>query len=182
MAEKRKVTYFSPSSFYVYSMASWINNVPSYYYGYKDSAAAPLLGLGYTVVNFGDRMLLNLELDASTAEFDFAQIEPTRIWFYTFLFNGEYRLFPVTPLSFYLGFGGTVFDYDSAEGSEFVLTFNVGAKVRLAKHLMLRVELRHHWQGTGDYYYWDDEWGYYGDEVSGDPFGTAIAAGVEFHF
>ena len=183
MAEKRKVTYFSPHSFYVYGMASWINNVPSYYYGYRDDAMAPIVGFGYTLVNFADKMLFNMEFDTSTAEFDFDMMQSTRIWFHSLMFNVEYRFSPRAQLSVYAGIGGTLFNYDSYDGNEVTVTVNIGTKVRLAKSLMLRLELRHHWQGSGDGYYWEDEWGYwYDDEGSGDPFGTAIAAGLEFHF
>lgn len=195
MAKKHKVTYFSPRSFYIYSMASWITDVPSNYYGFEDDAAAPVLGMGYTIVNFGNRTLFNLEFDAATAEFDFDLFRPTRIWFYTLTFNVEYRSFLQLPLSVYAGFGGAMFhysykiaeqnsfieDWSAFEKNEYVFAANAGVKVRLLKNVMLRAELRHYWKGFGESFYWDDEWEYYyDDDVC--PFGTAIAIGVEFHF
>ena len=197
MAKKPKVTYLSPRSFYIYSMASWIFEVPSDYYGFEDDAAAPVLGMGFTIINFGNRMLFNMEFDAATAEFNFDLFRGTRIWFYSLIFNTEYRFFLRTPLSVYAGFGGAMFHYSYKEveqnnvtggwsafdENEFVFAANAGIKVRLVKNLMLRAELRHYWKGFGEGFYWDDDWEweyYYDDDTC--PFGTTIAIGLEFHF
>jgi opacity protein-like surface antigen len=195
MAKKHKVTYFSPRSFYIYSMASWITEVPSDYYGFEDDAASPVLGMGYTIVNFGNRTLLNLEFDAATSEFDFDLFSPTRIWFYTLTFTVEYRSFLQLPLNVYVGFGGAMlhYSYKKAEQNgftadwsvfdenEYVFAANAGIKVRLVKNLMLRAELRHYWKSFGESFFWDDEWEYYYDDDT-YPFGTAISIGLELHF
>jgi opacity protein-like surface antigen len=178
-------------------MASWMTDVTSDYYGFEDDAAAPLLGMGYTIVNFGNRTLFNLEVDAATAEFDFDLFRQTRIWFYTLTFNVEYRFFLELPVTVYVGFGGAMLhytyknaeqndftgDWSAFDENEYVFAANAGIKGRLVKNLMLRAELRHYWKGFGDGFYWDDDWEweyYYDDDIW--PFGTTISIGLEFHF
>lgn len=178
MAERHKsrVTYFSSKSFYVYAMASWVFDAPSEQaYWFEDDAAAPLLGLGYTLVNFGNRTLINLEFDAATAEFNFDLLDRTRVWFYTLALSMEYRFFLRLPLSAYAGFGGALLHYSYGE-DEAVFAANAGLKIGLSKNLMLRAELRHYWKGWGY-----DEWDvYYEDDVV--HFGTALSIGLELHF
>ncbi|MDQ1354456.1 MAG: hypothetical protein QG657_4765, partial [Acidobacteriota bacterium] len=102
------VSYFSPGSFYIYTMASWMFEVPSLdTYGNKGDSAAPMVGLGYTLVNFGNRTLINMEFDVAQAKFDSYLAGNKKTWFYTLALNCEYRFFRL-PMSVYAGFGGAM--------------------------------------------------------------------------
>lgn len=183
MAKKKpgNVTYFSPGSFYIYTMASWIVAIPSLdIYGHEGDTAAPMVGLGYTVVNFGNKILINMELDAAPGKFDTFLAGNEKIWFYNLGLNMEYNSFCRLPMSAYVGLGGSLLHYSSAH-DEYVFAANAGVKFVLSKNIRLRAEIRHYWQGWGDIYYWDDNW-YIDYEGDAQDFGTAIAMGLEFHF
>ncbi|MDQ1350877.1 MAG: hypothetical protein QG657_1179 [Acidobacteriota bacterium] len=182
MAKSRpgNVTYFSPGSFYIYTMASWMVDIPSLdINGHEGDAAAPMVGLGYTLVNFGNRTLINMEFDVAQTKFDSFLTGSKRNWFYTLALNCEYRFFRM-PMSAYAGLGGAMIHYAPTH-DELVFAANAGLKFNLGKKVKLRAEIRHFWQGWGDTYYWDDDW-FIDFEGDAQDFGSAIAMGLEFHF
>lgn len=75
---KSKVRFFSPGSFYIYVMGSFNHFSPlgdHYLELGPDSsdAFAPLLGVGYRVVNIKDRFFVSLEGDYSPAKYNFEE-------------------------------------------------------------------------------------------------------------
>ncbi len=201
--EDIKFSYFSHHSLYVYAMGSWIMDVPSDYYTiweyYPERAAsfASLVGIGYTIVNVKDKFLVNLEFDYTSAEFDFISLQNMRIDFYTLMVNLEYRFSATKPLAAYVGIGVGGIDYSQTphildpdifiypyDEVEYTTAFNLGLKVSLARHLLLRTEVRLYREdyGADEYYYFIDDYGFADYWDDGKRFGTALSLGLEYHF
>lgn len=192
-----KVSYLSPGSFYVYGMGTWLSGVPAdfnfgseYYYENKD-AIGPTVGLGFTLIKFGSKSKMNVEFDATTAEFAFSPYYSSRIWYYTLMLNMEFWFYPKTPMGIFMGVGGASVNYGDPDSpdvyaydyNDITLAINFGIKAELVKKsLLLRAEVRHYWtvQDWGGEY-WEDGW-FWEDEVLSTHFGTAVSVGLELHF
>lgn len=203
LAQGVRVSYFSPRSLYVYAMGSCMLDFPSNCWSIsqgieeRSSAFAPMVGIGYTVINVKDRSLVNLEFDYSSADFEFSS-HRRRIEYYTFMTNFEYRLFPENFMSLYVGVGVAAIDYtDNPEilapddyvypydDVEFTMALNLGFKMALSNRIQLRAEFRYYWDNYSDedfYYILDGYFTEYFYYEYGQRFGIALSFGAEYRF
>lgn len=183
-ATKKRVTFFAPGSVYVYVQGgmAWVN--PDHYiYDSKESAIAPVFGLGFRAVNFHDRSYLALEFDYSQAKYGTGYFD-TRVRFYNFKIVSEFRFGRKRDVSFTtaLGIGSITYpdegDYGYYQNGEITLLVEFGVKVKLIKHVSLRTDLRlfAEPESSGDYY---DEY-YYNDDSR--LIASSLAIGLQFDF
>ncbi len=191
-SQSSNVTYFSPHSLYVYTMGSWFFDLP--YVDYCGNGNIddfnPLVGVGYTIVNFNRAFLMNLEFDYvrnQTPSCDYAGMN--RLEYYSFMLNLEYLFGRRLPLSLYVGTGGALL-YDRApyaySDDTFCFVSSLGLKVSLSRKLKFRFDIRHYFDSDNglDYLYLD-EWGDIIIGIDSDynySYGSALSAGLEFHF
>jgi hypothetical protein len=158
---KSTVKFFAPGGFYVYAMGSYNRFAPSedHYMvlGSESSHAyAPILGIGYRVVNINDRVFLGLEGKYSRAAYNFAgSTREQKISTVSFMLNAEGHIFSKFPL---LVFGGIGFgshglsdlgyendqgDYIPIEDDEMnIFVFDVGIKIPIFQYLVIRTEFQ----------------------------------------
>ncbi len=162
-APKKKVTFFSPGSFYVYLQGSmaWVN--PDHaIYDSKEGAFAPVFGVGFRAIDF-NWMYLNLEFDFSQASYGSGYTD-TRVRFYNFKLGTEFAFPWSRDLGFLAAFGvGSITYpdqyYDSYDGkSEITFLVELGVKVKLSRHLSIRSDFRFFTEpeSVEDDYYDDD--------------------------
>lgn len=187
-----KVTYFSPRSLYVYAMGSCFFDLP--FVDFCDTGDFtdfnPMVGVGFTIVNFNHVFLLNLEFDYVRNQSPSCDpVGMNRLDYYSFWLNMEYRFGHLSPFALYVGTGVAVIDdtapYSYSDSfSSFVS--GLGMKLAVSRHLMLRFDIRHYFDSDDglDYLYFDD----WGDVIIGldsyyrESYGTAVSAGLEYHF
>ena len=182
---KKGVTFFAPGSVYIYLQGSmaWVN--PDHYiYDSKESALAPVFGLGFRAINFYDRIFLTLEFDYSQATFDSGNYD-TRVRFYNFKLGSEFRFGIKRDLAFTvaLGVGSITYPdqgYLSYDGdNEITLLVELGARLRFSKHLSIRTDLRLFAEPESiddcydEYYYCDDD---------SRLIATSLSIGLQFDF
>ncbi|MCK4766485.1 MAG: hypothetical protein KAW12_30095 [Candidatus Aminicenantes bacterium] len=194
--QKLGITYFSAKSLYFYLLGSFNNFDPPYdnwELGSESSNAfAPVYGVGYRLVNFGNRFFINFEADYAPERYDFRDfVDEQKITTLTFMVDIEWHL-RRSPLVFTFGMGAGLFRlhdlgyYDLLDeyvylGSETItaVTMRFGMKIPISRDILLRGEIR--WSGEsygGSYdYYWDE---YYGDG-EWDYLSSALCFGLEFH-
>lgn len=187
--EKRKnISFLSPQSFYLYTMASNvdINSYNAYEFRGSESKFSMVYGFGYNIVNFYNHYKINFEIDfiSPTYEVFSDNIRDTqKINFFNFKLSFQYVL-PRNKISFFggLGVGSINFLENTIFYSERVtsMILQVGAKIRFSKNLSLRAEFNH-FLDPGDSYtdYWDDI--YYYDNKS-IPIASIFAIGLELNF
>lgn len=187
-----RVTWFSPHSFYVYAMGSWFLDLPFMdFCGTGDfSDFNPMIGVGYTLMNLQNFMLLNFEFDYVRNQSPACDpVGMNRLAYYSFMLNLEYRFGRHLPLALYVGTGAAVIDETapySYSDNFWTLITSVGMKMSLSKNFLLRFDIRHYFDSDDglDYLYFDD----WGDVIIGldsyyrESYGTAISAGLEYHF
>ncbi len=187
-----KITWFSPNSLYVYTMGSWFFDLPFVdFCGTGDfTDFNPMVGVGYTIVNFNRVLLLNLEFDYARNQSPACDpVGMNRLDYYSFMLNMEYRFGRRSPISLYAGTGAAIIDetapYSFSDNFSCFVS-SIGMKVALSRRLMVRFDIRHYFDSDDsfDYLYVDD----WGDVVIGldtyynESYGTAISTGLEYHF
>lgn len=197
---KSKVRFFSPGSFYIYVMGSYNHFSPlgeHYLELGPDSADAfaPVLGIGYRVVNFRDRLFFCLEGDYSPATYNFGEFaREQKINTLTFMVNVERRSaskkFPVVIFAGVgvvihqlpdLGYVDLVGDFIPADDDTVIaFTLDIGIKIPISRSFFIRAEYQWNGDVSGDYEYYDeyDEW----DDTQWDFVSSSLSVGLEFHF
>jgi opacity protein-like surface antigen len=200
-SESKKVTYFSSKSLYIYGMGSLYRFKPveeNYLeLGYGSSNVfAPTVGVGFRLLNAGNRFFLNIEGDFTPGKFDFDYLLEQEVNTFTIMLNGELRLNRQSPVSIFGGLGvgfhhlsdlGYIDIWDdwvhTGDNNIVTLAMGIGVKVAISRNFTFRSEFRWYGEvyGTGEYTYdwWDDEW----DEDSNlDYVASTFSVGFEFHF
>ncbi len=194
------VRYFSKDSVYVYAMGSTNRLNPDFgnYALGMDSAStlAPVVGLGWRMINFSNRFFFNLEFDYTPAKFDFFSRSNQHIDFYTLMLDAELKIFRRNPASIFFGMGASLVSlhepYRGNDGygyyyygtdSTVAMALELGAKFPLTRKLFFRSGIRVYGKVTPsydyEYDYWDDE---YDDDSDFDAFSTSFSLGLEYHF
>ena len=187
--ERRKnITFLSPKSFYLYTMASNVNINPynAYEFGGNESKFSMVYGFGYNLVNFYNHYKINFEFDFISPAYKIFSdnIKDTqKINFLNFKLSFQYVL-PRDQVSFFVGMGvGSIhFLENSIFYSESVtsMTLQLGTKIRFSKNLSLRAEFNH-FLDPGDSYtdYWGDTYYYEDDSI---PIASIFSIGLELNF
>jgi hypothetical protein len=184
---RKQVTFFSPGSFYVFLLGSFVRINPDHYiYDPKKSAIAPVFGFGWRALNFGSNFFMNLEFDYSQSKLESGVYYGNRrVRFYNFKLGVEYWL--KNPRKFAIignmGFGSITYpdisdtNYDG--NNEPTLFLELGIKAALSKNLSFRTDFRFFLEPNegGDDYYYDE---YYDDNSHLIAF--AMSAGIQFNF
>jgi hypothetical protein len=158
---KSTVEFFAPGGFYAYVMGSYNRFAPSqdnYMALGSDSshAYAPILGIGYRVVNINDRVFLGLEGEYSWTAYNFAgSTREQKISTVSFMLNAEGRISSKFPLVVFGGFGIGVHEfldlgYENDQGDFIpieddtmtILVLDVGIKVPVSRFLLIRSEFQ----------------------------------------
>jgi hypothetical protein len=197
---KSKVRFFSPGSFYIYVMGSYNHFSPLEEHFLElgpdsSDAFAPVLGIGYRVVNIKDRLFVSLEGDYSPASYNFEDFaREQKINTFTFMLNVEGRVaskkFPVVIFAGIgvgihqlpdLGYEDLLGDYiPAADDTITVLALDIGIKIPVSRSFFIRAEFQWNGEVYGDYAYYDeyDEWG----DTQWDFLSSSLSVGLEFHF
>ena len=187
--ERRKnISFLSPQSFYLYTMASNVDINPynAYEFGESESKFSMVYGLGYNIVNFYNRYKINFEFDFISPAYE---VLSDNIWdtqkinFFNFKLSFQYVL-PRNQVSFFAGLGvgsinfleNTIFYSESVTST----ILQLGTKIRFSKNLSLRAEFNH-FLDPGDSYtdYWGDIYDYDDDSI---PIASIFAIGLELNF
>ncbi|MFC2146371.1 hypothetical protein ACFLRT_03315 [Acidobacteriota bacterium] len=197
---KSKIRFFSPGSFYVYVMGSYNHFSPLEEHFLElgsdsSDAFAPVLGIGYRVVNIRDRLFVSLEGDFSPARYNFEDFaREQKINTLTFMLNIERRVaskkFPVVIFCGIgvgihqlpdLGYEDLLGDYISfGDDTIIVLALDIGIKIPISRSFFIRTEFQWNGEVYGDYNYYDesDEWG----DTQWDFLSSSLSVGLEIHF
>jgi len=198
---KDKVTYFSPSSFYIYGMVgyTYFSPLQEYTWGLgfvNTNSFTPTIGLGYQIIKFGRRSSLSLEFDYSRSNFDFnyyAQDQPLHT--FVFALSGDFLISRRFPLSVFASVGVGLFnlsdlDYVDINGDSYgsgndkitTLMLAFGAKIPFSRNVVFRAECRLHNEvySDDDYYYDYYYWG--NDPLDFEFVSSSFSAGLEIHF
>ena len=195
------IRFFSPRSLYIYLMGSYNYFTPPMDYNLtmgsaSSDAFAPVVGIGYRVVNFWDRLFISLEGDFSMARYNFGDAARNRdISLLTFMFNLEGTVYPKFPLLVYCGVGVGFhrladLGYENIWGDYIrygddhltVLALDLGIKIPISHHLLIRTEFQWNGEVYGNFAYgdeyWNDEW----NNTQWDFLSSSVSVGLEFHF
>lgn len=197
---KSKVRFFSPGSFYIYVMGSFNHFSPLEEHFLElgpdsSDAFAPVLGIGYRVVNIRDRLFISLEGDYSPATYNFGEFAgEQKINTLTFMLNVERRVaskkFPAVIFAGVgvvihqlpdLGYVDLVGDFIPTDDDTIIaFALDIGIKIPISRGFFIRTEYQ--WNGDvyGDYEYYD-EYGELGD-TQWDFLSSSLSVGLEFHF
>lgn len=165
---------------------------------YTEDAVAPTVGIGFSLLNINNRFFLNLEADATWASLDTGIYDTLNVTTISLMFQGEYRLGRMSPVSLYCGLGVGIIHNNGGnfpaglewlyvpEFTDTTLATELGVKVSITRHLMFRAAFRA-FALVEDYYgeyghYWDDYLGYWMDDYESELYATSVMAGLEFHF
>ena len=198
---KSRVRWFSPGSLYIYILGSFNRFTPpdvhSLWLGYGNSEAfAPVFGIGYRVVNFGDKFFINLEGEYSPASYDFSgYTRDQKISVLSVMINAEGNISRRVPVILFGGIGIGSHHLSDLKYEDYwgdivtlgddnilVMALDIGVKFPISKRLLIRAEYQ--WNGEvyndfDDYWdYWDDEW----DNTRWDFLSSSVSIGIEFHF
>ena len=195
---RSRIRFFSPGSFYIYAMGSYNHFSPLEEHFLElgpDSADtfAPVLGIGYRVVNIRDRFFVSLEGDYAPAVYNFEDFARNqKINNLTFMLNIEVKTaskkFPVVIFGgmgvsvhqlFDLGFVDYLGEYISiGDDTKAVLALDLGIKIPISRKFLIRAEYQ--WNGNvyADYNDEYDEW----DDTQWDFLSSSLSVGLELHF
>jgi len=196
---RSKIKFFSPGSFYIYVMGSYNHFSPlgeHYLELGPDSsdAFAPVLGIGYRIVNIRDRLFVSLEGDYSPATYNFGDFaRDQKINTFTFMLNVEKRgvskKFPVVIFCGIgvgihqlpdLGYVDLLGDYIPADDDTItVMALDIGFKIPVSRKFFIRTEFQWNGEIYGDYAYYDqyDEWG----DTQWNFLSSSLSVGLEIH-
>jgi len=187
--EKRKnISFLSPQSFYLYTMASNVDINPynAYEFVGSESKFSMVYGFGYNIVNFYNHYKINFEFDFINPAY---KVFSDDIWdtqkinFFNFKLSFQYVL-PRNQVSFFVGLGVGIINFleNTIFYSESVTStiLQLGAKIRFSKNLSMRAEFNH-FLDPGDSYtdYWGDTYYYDDDSI---PIASIFAIGLELNF
>jgi len=197
---RSRIRFFSPGSFYIYAMGSYNYFSPLEEHFLElgpDSADtfAPVLGIGYRVVNINNRLFVSLEGDYSPAVYNFEDFARNqKINTFTFMLNIEgstaSKKFPVIIFCGMgvgihqlpdLGYVDLLGDYiTTGDDTITVMALDIGFKIPISRRFFIRTEFQWNGEVYGDYYYYDeyDEWG----DTQWDFLSSSLSVGLEFHF
>jgi hypothetical protein len=189
---KSTVKFFAPGGLYVYVLGSYNRFAPSQDHrtalGSESSHAyAPLLGVGYRVVNINDRVFVSLEGEYSWAAYNFAGLtREQKISTVSFMLNVKWRISSKFPLVVFGGFGVgshglSDLGYENDQGDYIlvgddtvtILVLDVGIKVPISRFLLIRSEF----QWNSERYYSIELLNTYRVLKS-----SALSVGLELHF
>ena len=158
-------------------------------------------GIGFSLLNVHNRFFLNLETDFTSSTVRYRGSHGRGVYAWSFMMQGEYRLGQVSPVSVYAGIGVAVIGKEEAvvpgiyddwlrvdSATEATFAGELGIKVSVVRHLMLRAALRFYSVSTGydDIDYWGGYWDHYldvwVDDYGSELYATQIMAGLELHF
>jgi hypothetical protein len=198
--KKSKVRFFSPGSFYIYVMGSYNHFSPldEYYLELgpdSSDAFAPILGVGYRVVNIRDRFFFSLEGDYSPATYNFGEFtRDQKINTLTIMINGERRsaskkfptvIFAGVGLVIHqlpdLGYVDLLGDFiPTDDDTIFSFAWDIGIKIPISRSFFIRAEYQWNGDVSGDYEYYDeyDELG----DTQWDFVSSSLSVGLEVHF
>ncbi len=198
---KSTVKFFAPGGFYVYVMGSYNRFAPpdEYYnaLGFESSHAyAPLLGIGYRVVNINDRVFISVEGEYSPIKYDFEDFARNQeISVFSLMLNFEGRIFSKFPLVVFggLGFGShglSDLGYENDQGeyilvgddSVAILVLDVGIKVPISRFLLIRTEFQWNSESYGPYEFYTPQIDPLGYRQSDLLHSSALSMGLEIHF
>lgn len=200
-SESKKMTYFSSKSLYVYGMGSLYRfKPPEENYlelGYSGANTfAPTVGVGFRLLNAGNRFFLNIEGDFTPGKFDFDYLLEQEVNTMAIMLNAELRLNRKAPVSVFAGIGVgfhhvSELGYedwwgdwiDTGDNNVVTMAMSLGVKVAISRNFTFRSEFRWYGEvyGNDEYTYdwWNDEW----DEGSEfDYVASTFSVGFEFHF
>ena len=197
---KSKVRFFAPGSFYVYVMGSYNHFSPldEYYLelgSNSSDAFAPVLGIGYRILNFGGRMFFCLEGDYSPGTYNFGEFaREQKINTLTIMLNVERRFaskkFPVVIFAGVglvihqlpdLGYVDLLGDFiPTDDNTIFSFTMDIGIKIPISRSFFIRAEYQWNGDVSGDYEYYD-EYDEFGD-TRWDFVSSSLSVCLEFHF
>ena len=194
------VRFFEPGSVYIYLMGSYTHLSPpaDHYYSLgADSANAfgPTIGVGFRLVNFGNRIFINVEGDYTFSTFDFAPYnDEQKVHSFTIGANVEGRLsrrfhlfggIGVTFINFkdlgYLSWDDYYYDI----GNDTITTLEIafGIKVPVTRNLSFRTEFRINSEVYGEFDVFDDYYYDYYDDYSDWEFvSSSFMIGLELRF
>lgn len=192
---KSKITFFSPGSLYIYVMGSYNHFSPLERHFLElgpnsADAFAPVLGIGYQVVNIRDRLFVSLEGDYSPATYNFENfVRDQKINTFTLMLNVEKRVASKkSPVVIFCGIGvgilrlpdlGNV-DYIPADDATItVMALDIGFKIPISRRFFIRTEFQWNGEVYEDYayYYEYDEW----DNTQWNFLSSSLAVGLEIH-
>jgi hypothetical protein len=197
---KSTVKFFAPGGLYIYVMGSYNRFAPpdDYYdaMGSESSHAyAPLLGIGYRVVNINDRVFISLEGEYSPMTYDFGDFARNQqISVLSLILNFEGRIFSKFPLVLFGGFGVgshglSDLGYENDQGDYIfvgddtvtILVLDVGIKVPITRFLLFRSEFQWNSEAFGPYEYYTisqvDPW----DKKLDFLHSSAFSVGLDIH-
>ncbi len=169
----------------------------------SDPRLAPFIGAGFTLVNFGHGLsFINLEADYTRADFDISFGEQRSASMLTFMLQGEIRFSRPSKISLFTGVGigilhlgrfdGRTYGYswEAESRSDPALAWDLGVKISLVPHLMLRAGARFFFdiENSGfdywddDYDYWYDDYDYWDDDSSLIHWASSVFVALEYHF
>ncbi len=189
--EQGKFSLFSLKNLYFFSMVQWVSD-PLNEYGYNNSSDFTVLyGAGYNILNYHDKIFLNLEFDYFGTDYRFYYLDYSgtrRV--YSISVDLEYKFRRKSNFVVYGGMGFALIEYPGMKknniiiNSEQALVGKVGIKYRIMRNLRFRTEIRTFWDfyDGGGYYHYDYYYNYY-DVFYDDTYSIAFAftAGVELH-
>jgi hypothetical protein len=161
----------------------------------SSDAFAPVLGIGYRVVNIKDRLFVSLEGDYSPATYNFEDFaRDQKINTLTFMLNVEGRIaFKKFPIVIFGGVGVGIHQlpdlgYEDLPGDYIsfgddtitVMALDLGIKIPISRSFFIRTEFQWNGEVYGDYNYYDeyDEWG----DTQWDFLSSSFSVGLEIHF
>jgi hypothetical protein len=192
--KRSNVRYFSKNSLFIYGLGATHNFDPpgDYYFELgldQANTFAPVVGIGFRMLNWGNRFFLNLAFDFVPAEFDFFDAPDQKVNFYTIMLDVEFNLFRSTPMGFYLGMGvgfvtlrnlWVVYQGDMVRQSNETITtmaMEFGLKYPISRKMFLRGAVRLHGELVPSYDYWDE----YDNNSDFDRLSTSLMFGIELH-
>jgi hypothetical protein len=198
---KSTVKFFAPGGFYVYAMGSYNRFAPSQDHyitlgSGSSHAYAPLLGIGYRVVNINDRLFICLEGEYSPITYDFEDFaRHQEISVFSLLLNFEGRIFSKFPLLVFggigVGFHGlSDLGYENDQGDYIlvgndtvsILVLDMGIKVPISRFLFIRSEFQWNTELYTNREYYNDYWVHPWDIKWDFLHSSALSMGLEIHF
>jgi hypothetical protein len=159
-------------------------------------AYAPLLGIGYQVVNINDRVFICLEGEYSPITHNFGDFARNQeISVLSFLLNFEGRIFSKFPLVVFGGFGVgfhglSDLGYENDQGDYIlvgddtvtILVLDMGIKVPITRFLVIRSEFQWNTELYTNREYYYDYWVHPWDKKLDFLKSSALSMGLEIHF
>lgn len=148
-----------------------------------DPQLAPIVGGGFTLVNFSRGMsFINLEADYTRADFTLSRGGRRSASALTFMVQGEIRFSRSGKISLFTGVGFGILRL--RQSSDPVLAWDFGLKASLLPRLMLRAAARFYYDAreSGYEYWFDDYYDYWDEETRLTHWASSLYLALEYHF